>query len=211
MTNRYLKTNRNKPAFNWEAVYRRLDALRAQVDEDWAPDAQEANRLLEARAALLARQPMQEANDRETLEIVEFVLAYERYGVQSTFVREVWPLESITRIPCVPSFVLGIINVRGEVLSVVDVKRFFDLPEKGLTDLNKVIVLESEEMTFGVLADSVIGVRRLAVDALQPSLPTLTGIRSEYLQGIAPDRTVVLDAARLLSDERIVVNDSVTV
>ena len=96
-------------------------------------------------------------------------------------------------------------NLRGQVLSVIDLKKFFELPEKGITDLNKVIVLSSLEMEFGVLADSITGVRSVRTDELATGLVTLTGIREDYLKGVAPDRLIVLDGHRLLSDKNMVV------
>ncbi|HWB58754.1 MAG TPA: chemotaxis protein CheW, partial [Chthoniobacteraceae bacterium] len=100
-------------------------------------------------------------------------------------------------------FIAGIINVRGQIVSVVDLKKFFDLPDKGLTDLNKVIILHDGRTEFGVLADSLHAVRHMPASALQPSLPTLTGVRTRYLKGITSERLVVLDAAKLLADPRI--------
>lgn len=89
--------------------------------------------------------------------MVEFLLAHEKYGIEPDYLREIFPLKTLTPIPCTPPFVLGVTNLRGEVLSVIDLKKFFELPDKGLTDFTKVIVLESETMAFGILADSVTG------------------------------------------------------
>ena len=97
--------------------------------------------------------------------------------------------------------------MRGRILSVIDIKIFFDLPEKGLTDLNKVIVVRTHQMELGILADAVLGVRAFAPNEFQTSLPTLTGIRAEYLKGITKGPLVVLDMDKILSDEKIVVND----
>ena len=136
-------------------------------------------------------------------------MAYERYGIESTYVSEVYPLKDLTPLPCTPAFVLGIINVRGQIISVLDLKKFFDLPEKGLTDLNKVIILRNEEMEFGILADVILGVVNVPLSYLQPTLPTLTGIREEYLKGITGERLVILDAGKLLSSRKIVVHEEV--
>jgi len=194
---------------DWREVERRLEAARAAMERGWAPDAEEAKRLLKARARALAREPAKDEADDDYIEVVEFVLAYEQYAVETRHVREIHPLEHLTPLPCTPAFVLGIVNVRGEILSVIDLRKFFDLPEKGLTDLNKVIVLESENMLFGVLADAVIGARRVRVADIQPSLPTLTGVREAYLMGVTAERTVILDAEKLLADETIVVQEQV--
>lgn len=169
----------------------------------------EMKRILRARAEALAREPAPAQAAAGHIEVVEFVLAYERYGVETRYVREVYPLENLTPLPCTPAFILGIVNLRGENLSVVDLKKFFELPEKGLTDLHKVIVLEAENMRFGILADAVPGVRRVSLDDIQPSLPTLTGVREAYLKGVTTERMVILDADRLLADERIIVREQV--
>ena len=139
----------------------------------------------------------------ESLEILEFRLAYESYAIEACFVREVCPLKDFTPVPCTPPFVLGIVNVRGQILSVIDLKKFFELPEKGLSDLNKVIVAHNRDIEFGILADAVAGVRAIPVADIQAPLPTLTGIRQDYLKGVTRDRLVVLDGAKLLSDSRM--------
>lgn len=196
-----------KAAIDWREVHRRLDAARAAVERAWAPEPEEAKRILKARAQALAREPGKAEAADARLEVLEFLLAHENYAVETQHVREVCPLENLTPLPCTPAFVLGIVNLRGEILSVIDIRKFFDLPQTGLPDLNKVIVLQSESMVFGILADAVLGVRRIPVAEVQPSLPTLTGIREKYLKGVTAGRTVVLDAARLLADEAIVVQE----
>jgi purine-binding chemotaxis protein CheW len=198
-----------KTAIDWREVERRLEAARAAVERVGAPTPEETKRILKARAQALARQPAQAEAAGGHIEIVEFVVAYENYAVETRYVREVHPLENLTPLPCTPAFVLGIVNLRGEILSVIDLKKFFELPEKGLTDLNKVIVLQSGNMLFGILADAVAGVRRIPVTDMQPSLPTLTGIREEYLKGVTAERLVILDAEKLLSDENLVVQEQV--
>lgn len=173
------------------------------------PSAEEKKSILRARAKELAREAVKENPAEEPTEIVEFLLAYERYGVESSYVREIYSLKELTAVPCTPSFVLGIINVRGQILSVIDLKKFFDLPEKGLTDLNKIVIMRNDEMEFGILADFVLGVRSIPASQIQPSLPTLTGIREEYLKGITQERVVILDAAKLLTDKKIIVHEEV--
>jgi len=196
-------------AVDWREVERRLEAGRAAVERVWAPTPEETKRILKARAQALAQEPAKAEAGDDYIEVVEFVLAYEQYAIETRYVREVYPLENLTPLPCTPAFVLGIVNVRGEILSVIDLKRFFDLPEKGLTDLDKVIVLKSENMLFGILADAVVGARRVRLADIQPSLPTLTGVREAYLKGVTAERTVILDAEKLLADEKIIVQEQV--
>jgi purine-binding chemotaxis protein CheW len=125
-------------------------------------------------------------------------------------VRTVSVLKELTPVPCTPPFVLGIINLRGEIHTVVDLKKFFDLPDKGITELNKIIIIHHEDMQLGILADAIRGVRHILLHDLDPAMPTLTGIRADYLRGVTRDRLVVLDAARILSDQRILVAEEVS-
>ena len=118
-------------------------------------------------------------------------------------------MRDLTPIPGTPPFVLGIINVRGRIVSILDIRKFFDLPEKGLTDLNKVLILNGHNMEFGLLADAVLGVRKIRANELQASLPTLTGIREQYLKGVTKERFVILDAEKLLADKKIIVHDNI--
>lgn len=164
--------------------------------------------ILRARAKKLARRKTGEGAARESIDVVEFMLASEIYAVESTFVREVYSLRELTPLPGAPPFLLGMTNVRGQIVSVVDLKIFFDLPSKnGLSDLNKLVLLRQGEMEMGILADVVLGARSIAVDGLQPSLATLTGARAEYLRGITKGRVIVLDAFKIMNDKRIVVED----
>lgn len=173
-----------------------------------APDA--AEHILRARARALAAPTAEEAAPTEHIEVVTFTLAHETYGISLAYVREVYPLHDITPLPGTPPFVAGIVNVHGRVLSVIDIKKFFDLPVKGITDLNKVIVISNGIMEFGILADAILEVKAIPLDGIQSSLPTLTGIREEYLRGVTADRLVILDAPSLLTDSSIVVHEEIS-
>lgn len=196
-------------SIDWAEVRRRVDAARLATERGWAPLPEERRRILKERARALAAVAVEQPAAETMVEVVKFLLAGETYGIELAFVREVHPLKAFTPLPCTPAFVLGIVNVRGEMLAVVDIKKFFDLPEKGLTDLNKVIVLQSGDMVFGILADAINGVCDIPLVGIQPSLPTLTGIREEYLRGVTAEHIVILDAGKLLTDEKIVVQEQV--
>lgn len=165
-------------------------------------------RILKERALVLAK-PREKRSKDKYIEILEFNLAHERYGIQSGYVLEVYPLNDYTQVPCTPDFVTGIINVRGQILSIIDIKKFFELPETGLTDLCKVIIIQNNEMKFGILADEILGVREIPCNEIQQSIPTLTGIRAEYLKGVTAGHLVILDAGKLLGDKKIIVHEEV--
>jgi purine-binding chemotaxis protein CheW len=172
-------------------------------------EASDAQQILRARAQALARPPQPAPAAETLLELLEFHLAQERYAVETRYVREVCPFKELTPLPCTPPFVLGIVNVRGRILPVFDLKKFFDLPEMGLTDLHRIILVRGNDLELGLLADVIVGVRSIPLNSLQPSLPTLTGVRSDYLKGVTAERLVVLDLARILADPKIIVDEEV--
>ncbi len=189
----------------WQKIRQRLDANRAALEQGFGLNQEEKDRTLKTRAAALAKKE-KKAHEGETyLEVVEFMLAHERYALELTYIREVHPLKDFTPLPGTPPFVLGIINFRGEIISIIDLKKIFELSDQGLTDLNRVIILNSGEMEFGILADTILGVNTIAAGTIQPTLPTLTGVKAEYLKGITGDRVVILDGEKLLSDPKMVV------
>jgi purine-binding chemotaxis protein CheW len=209
MTNRQ-SSIKNHKSIDWADIRSRIEAARLSLEQGWQPAPEEKKKILRKRAQAIALEPKKEETE-EYIEVVEFLLAYERYGIESAYVREVYPLKEFTPLPCTPQFVLGIINVRGQILSIIDIKKFFDLPEKGLGDLNKVIILHSDQMEFGILADVILGVQSILLSKIQPSLPTLTGIREEYLKGVTDERVVILNAEKLLSDKKLIVHEQVEI
>jgi purine-binding chemotaxis protein CheW len=171
--------------------------------------AEEKKRILRERAQKLAKPPEEDSQTQECLEVIEFVLAHERYAMDVRYVKEVYPLKDLTPVPCTPSFVLGIINVRGQVVSVTDIKHFFNLPAKEPTDQAKVLILKNHKMEMGILADAVIGERKIPLVDIQSDLPTLRGLREHYVRGVTQDRLVVMDVEKVLLDDAIIVHQEV--
>lgn len=197
-----------RPApIDWENVRARLEQARVGLTRETDFSLEEQQRILKARASALAQEPRETNAGEQGLEVVEFLLCHERYGIESCWVREVYPLKEYAPLPCTPAFVLGIINVRGKILSVIDLRHFFELPEKDLNALSKVIILQGADMEFGIQADAVLGVNLILPEELHAELPTLTGIREAYLKGVTRERLAILDGGKLLADENLIVNE----
>ncbi len=192
---------------DWARVHARLTDAARELDEHHVPSPAARRAVLEARARALAVPPP--AAVGASLEVLEFVLADERHAIESAWVREVVPLRELTELPGTPAFVLGIIHLHGEILSVLDIRTFFGLARKGLTDLDKAIVLDDGKMSFGILVDRIVGSRSIPMVDVQAPLPTLSVIRPDYLLGVTREREVILDGHKLLADPAIVVADEV--
>lgn len=192
-----------KGRIDWDKVKERL----RKADEALARAAAEGARsVLKKRADSLAVLPGDEQEHEGMLAVV-FTLGGERFAFESAYLKEVCPASEIVPVPCTPAFVLGIVSLRGQMVSIIDLRRFFELPDSGISDMNRLLVLSWGEMRFGVLADTVEGVHALRLDDLK-KLPTLSGVREEYLIGVSPRGITVLDAGKLLADKSIIVYET---
>jgi purine-binding chemotaxis protein CheW len=194
-------------AFDWEEVARRLEASGAALAAQGAADPAAQERLLRERAALLAAPPVEEA-DRTAggVEVLAFQCAGERYAFEAAFVVRASPMLPLTRIPGTPGFIAGVAMSEGEVLAVVDLRVLLALPLAELSEPGALVVLKGEGKVFAVLADAIDGMRRFALQDMGHCLPTLADLDKSYLLGVAPDRTALLDARRLLTDSTLVVD-----
>lgn len=194
---------------DWNEAHRHLGELRALLERGWSPDAEETARILDERARALARVP--EAIDSEELRLtyLEFTVAGERLGVATEHVAEVAVAPIPTRIPGTPAFVSGMVNLRGQLLSVIDLAKFFGFVERDPGSPQRVIVLASNEMRFGINAAEIGGVRTTSINDLRYSASSPTGAFGQYLIGVTADPTSILDGAKLLSSREIVVGDDV--
>jgi chemotaxis signal transduction protein len=158
----------------------------------------DAVQLLEARARQLARPASPEA-EAATLEVIAFALAGEPYGVESRYVMAVSPLLHLTPLPRAEPPIHGVTGWRGELLTVLDLRRAAGLPVTALEDLNRVVVLGESRAAFGLLVDGVRGVCALPLSGIHPVPPGPVQARP-YLLGITDDAMLVLDARTLLRE-----------
>jgi len=137
-------------------------------------------------------------------QLVVFQLGAELYGVEISRVHEIIRLQSVTRVPRSPAFVEGVINLRGKVIPVVDLRRRFGLPTADHTRASRIVVVEIGDQVVGIIVDGVSEVLRVSSLIVEPPSPFVAGIDSEYLHGIAklPERLVILlDLDRILAKE----------
>lgn len=175
--------------------------------EGEAMDAGQVREVLAERAAkMLPAEP--ESLTSEMTEILRFYLAYQQYAVEMKYVREVILTGEITPVPGTPDFISGICAARGQIISLVDLRALLKIPEKGLTDLNRVIVMTDGKITFGILADTISGVGTISCDQVVRSHPGDLPGSHRYLKGVLDLDLIVLDAKAILGDPGIIVDDA---
>ncbi|MES9813293.1 MAG: chemotaxis protein CheW [Candidatus Thiodiazotropha sp.] len=145
-----------------------------------------------------------EAGGGPLIQFVTFILMEEVYGINVMQVQEVLRITEIAPVPGAPPYVLGIINLRGNVVTVIDTRTRFGLPTKEVDDASRIIVIESEKQVVGILVDAVAEVVELRETDIDPAPNVGTEESSRYIQGVATqeDRLLILvDLNKLLTDE----------
>jgi purine-binding chemotaxis protein CheW len=196
-----------RPGIDWQEVHARVERTRQALDAAEASSPEEIRRILSERARALARPLGAPATTGERLELLVVVLAKERYGIEIAHVEDVLPLRELTPVPCTPPLVLGVINHRGRVLPVLDLRRLFDLTGEGIAEGSRVVAVEIGGMSAGLYGDGLEGIVELGLDEVSPASTTLGGERQAFLRGVTPDMLAVLDLEALIRDPRMAVND----
>jgi len=142
----------------------------------------------------------------ELRQFISFSVGEEEYGLELLRVKEVIRVRQITRLPKAPSFVKGIINLRGDVIPIIDLRDKFGLEAKEATATTRVIVVEVEAKLMGMVVDSASQVVRIPADQIDPPPPVLGGFSQEFITGVGKvdDRLIILlnSDAVLTAEER---------
>lgn len=139
-------------------------------------------------------------------QFVEFKLGDEKYGVDILQVKTIERMMPITRVPKAPSFVEGVINLRGEIVPVIDLKKRFDLPEGKITENTRIIIVTVKDLTVGMIVDSATEVIQLPQDEIEDAPAITSGIDSDYLEGVGKindELLILLNLAKVLRPKEV--------
>lgn len=137
-------------------------------------------------------------------QLVSFRLAKEEYGIEITKVQEIILLGEITSVPRTPDFIKGLINLRSTVIPVVDLRLRFGLPAEDATDETRIMVVNLNGKTLGIIVDAVSEVLRVSQDQIVPPPSAIAGLGREYLTGLVKLDTrllILLNIEKILSDD----------
>ncbi len=122
--------------------------------------------------------------DSELIQLVTFRIGDEEFGVDILSVREINRMMDITRVPKAPFFVEGVVNLRGKVIPVINLRRRFEMPERDVDKETRIIVVEVKTKTIGFIVDSVSEVLRIPSDTVEPPPPFCADVDAEYINGV---------------------------
>ncbi len=141
-----------------------------------------------------------ETEGREN-QLVIFQISEQTYGIDIASVYEIIKMESITRVPRSPSFVEGVINLRGRIIPVIDLSKRFYLAGSDKTGSSRIIIVDVKGNTIGIIVDSVSEVLRITKESIELPPPMIHGIDADYLKGIAVLESrliILLDLEKIL-------------
>jgi purine-binding chemotaxis protein CheW len=142
--------------------------------------------------------------DDEVLQWVTYKLGEETYGINVMQVQEVLRHTEIAPVPGAPEYVLGIINLRGNVVTVIDTRARFGLEATELSDNSRIVIIESDEQVVGILVDSVAEVVYLRSSDIDSAPNVGTEESAKFIQGVSNregELLILVDLNKLLSDE----------
>jgi purine-binding chemotaxis protein CheW len=165
------------------------------------------HKTLHDRALALSELQTEEKNKQiDSVFVVKFLLSGEIYCIEADYVREALPLKELTVVPCTPSFILGVINIRGQIFSVLNLKKVFNLTERGISEFNKVIIIQFEEISFGIVADSILGTKNILQSEINKAPYSQQTKKNEYISGVTSEGYILLNGAALIKSSELIVN-----
>ena len=150
------------------------------------------------------KQSQQQDHKDEEIQWVTFRLDREIYGIEVMQVQEVLRVTEITPVPGAPDYILGIINLRGNVVTVLDTRKRFGLPPKEIDDSSRIVIIESADQVVGMLVDSVAEVVYLRYSEIESSPNVGNEESSRFIQGVHSRNDsllILVDVNKLLTDD----------
>jgi purine-binding chemotaxis protein CheW len=194
---------------DWEEVRQKLARWETPAcggERTLRPD--EVRRIMDGRARALAQGSDCALESASRLEVVVFGLANERYAIETRFVREVIRPDVLTRLPSSVEFLIGLTNLRSEVLAVMDLRMFLGIAASKQKHVLQALVLGEDRSEFGIAVDSTEEVRFLVPDQLKPPPASIGGPKNRFLRGVTGDALIVLAGEILMVDPTFYIEEA---
>ena len=154
----------------------------------------------------MADYALHDTDDSSLIQLVTFKIADEEFGVDILKVQEIIRMMPITKVPNAPSFVEGVINLRGKVIPVIDMRKRFGMPSCTRDSNTRIEVMDLQGQVVGFVVDAVSEVLRIKESTVEPPPAVVAGVGSEYMRGVGKleDRLLILlDLDKLLNQHEM--------
>lgn len=168
-------------------------------------DVMHIEEILQKRAEVLAR-PFTEKNVQAIeFEVVLFSLDKQKYGLETSYIREVYPLKNLTPLPGVPACIRGLANVRRRIYSVIDLNLLFKDTPTTISSQTHLIILQEGTNSFAILIEDIIGIRKITSDEKMLTESALkTNERSLFIKALTHDYVGIIDARKLIENKNLI-------
>lgn len=192
--------------FDWATIKLRFKQLMKEASQHEGLTDEQADAVMAARARSLARVPDAVPDSDEILEVMIVHLGAERFAIETKFIHEVYRASDITPVPGGPPFLVGVTNMRGSVLAVLDLRTFFEIKSDPIQQ-PQIVVLGGDRPEFGMMVDEVLEVTTLRLDDVVEAPGCVHGVSRDYLRGVTADAMLILDGKSLLSDDQLYMDE----
>ncbi len=169
-------------------------------------DPETKEEILKRRAALLSTKIEKQRDISEAMHVLQFKLGQETYAIDTQFVSEVYEVAEITPLPGLPTFAKGVFNLRGKILTALDLHELFEVPKIEDRDLSTLIILKDHSIEFGIYTVEALDTRYIFPDEFEKTFAGLSDFTRDKVSGITKDNLIVIDAKQLINDDIILFN-----
>lgn len=191
---------------DWPNIFDKIDSVERMLEAATVLSKERQEELLAERALLLAREQKQtDLGAADRLLAIAFVVGDQRFAIEVKHIVEIVGLQQIARVPNAPPFIAGVANVRGRVVTLLDLRRLFGDTREGIVDLKRAIVVSDGQTQVGFLSEEILGTVQYAKHALQPASGGVNW--DHYIRGVSDDLVSVLDTAAIINDPKVIIDD----
>ena len=193
--------------FDWEDVKRQMKQLAEALDPARQDTVAQERQILDQRARELAVPLEAEADEADSIEVLKFRMGGELYALETTFILELTRVAILTKVPDCPAFMLGITNLRGDVLAIFDLCSLFQVTGSP-RDNPWMLVLGVDQVEFGIVIDEAVDVCSINTGDIFSMPVSVCGVQHDLLRGVTENAMLVMDGAALLADERLMIDET---
>lgn len=220
MKNKITKLETKTETDIWERIKKRAKEIQKKSELLGKISDSEKEKIFKERADKLSRIEKKSDDGKDLIKIISFNIGNELYGIDIKYLNEVHEVDKITHIPCTPQVISGLINLRGSILTVLNLSSLLnpsaekiqkELSEKNNNELQKILILGNDGIRAGIRVDSFGTLYELSKDSIQP-VSSIFLERNKIIKHEFPINNAslwIIDAEELLNDERLIVNEDV--
>jgi chemotaxis signal transduction protein len=199
---------RPRETIDWKVGRAHVARAASLMEEALTPSPHRIQAILDERARALARAPQQTAAPFDQRDAVVFRLGGEYHAIETRFVREVMHVAHMTQVPHRTGPFLGVTNLRGEILGIVDLHKLLELPEARRAETLWLVILGENHAEFAVPVEAIEEIKPVRIDQVPDAIDWAGLTRRPFVRAVGPDALILLEGKALLEDRRLFVVQS---